>query len=165
MCTQTRDVKKQIYPSINAYLLRSALILLSLFTFNQNIFCQESLSPAATPTPTCPAAQNYTYTLTIGSYLPGTTDAGVHCDDCSTPVPFPFTVKIYDTPFTSALAGSNGELSFGVDYAGFGITCMPVDSATYTIGPMWVDQTTLPSHCPTCGVFTSVTGTAPNRTF
>src|SRR5438874_1759088 len=118
-----------------------------------------------TPTPTCPAAQNYNYTVTTGAYLAGTTDAGVHCDDCSAPVPFPFPVKIYDTTYMTALAGSNGELAFGTDFSMLGITCMPVDSATYTIGPLWVDQTTLPSHCATCGVFYATSGTAPNRTF
>ena len=41
-------MKKQINPSIKAHLLRSALILLSLVTSNQNIFCQ-------TPTPTATA--------------------------------------------------------------------------------------------------------------
>ncbi len=39
---------KQINPSIKAHSLRSALILLSLVTSNQNIFCQ-------TPTPTATA--------------------------------------------------------------------------------------------------------------
>jgi hypothetical protein len=61
MCaTRTRDVKKQINPSINAHLLWSALILLSLVTFNQNIFCQTPTPTAtATPSPTateCPRA-------------------------------------------------------------------------------------------------------------
>jgi len=41
-------VKKQINPSTKAHLLRSALILLSLVIFNQDIFCQ-------TPTPTATA--------------------------------------------------------------------------------------------------------------
>ena len=48
MCTRTRDVKKQINPSVKAHLLRSALILLSLVAFNRDIFCQ-------TPTPTATA--------------------------------------------------------------------------------------------------------------
>ncbi len=55
---RTRDVKKQINPSIKAHLLRSALILLSLVTFNQDIFCQTPTPTAtATPSPTateCP---------------------------------------------------------------------------------------------------------------
>src|SRR5437773_386305 len=94
-----------------------------------------TLTPTPTPTPTCPLPQAYNYTVTTGSYLPGATNAGVNCDDCSVSIPFPFPVKIYDTTFTSALAGSNGELAFGMDLVfGAGITCMPVYSATYTLG-------------------------------
>jgi hypothetical protein len=51
-------MKKQINPPIQAHLLRSALILLSLVTFNQDIFSQTPTPTAtATPTPTasvCP---------------------------------------------------------------------------------------------------------------
>jgi hypothetical protein len=58
VCTRTRDVKKQINPSVKAHLLRSTLILLSLVTFNQDIFCQTPTPTAtATPSPTateCP---------------------------------------------------------------------------------------------------------------
>jgi hypothetical protein len=42
-------MKKQIHPCIQAHILRSALILLSLLSFNQDIFCQ-------TPTPTATAS-------------------------------------------------------------------------------------------------------------
>jgi hypothetical protein len=57
--TRTRDVKKQINPSAKAHLLRSALILFSLVTFNQDIFCQTptpTASPTPTPAATCPRA-------------------------------------------------------------------------------------------------------------
>jgi hypothetical protein len=50
--TRTRDVKKQMNPSLKAHLLRSALILPALLTFNQNIFCQ---TPTPTPTTTATA--------------------------------------------------------------------------------------------------------------
>jgi hypothetical protein len=53
VCARTRDVKKQINPSIKAHLLRSALILISLVTFNRGIYCQ--VSPTPTPTPTATA--------------------------------------------------------------------------------------------------------------
>jgi Alpha-galactosidase, CBM13 domain len=49
MCA--RDLKKQINPFVKAHLLRSALILLSLVTFNQDIFGQTP-TPTETPTPT-----------------------------------------------------------------------------------------------------------------
>ena len=50
-------MKKQISSSIRAHLLRNALILLSLLTFNQEIFCQAPPTPTPTPSPTasvCP---------------------------------------------------------------------------------------------------------------
>ena len=51
-------LKKQISPGIQAHLLRSALILLSLVTFNQDIFCQTPTPTAtATPTPTARSAR------------------------------------------------------------------------------------------------------------
>src|SRR5215470_4028023 len=53
---RTCDVKKQINPSIKAHLLRSALILLSLVTFNQDIFCQTP-TPTATATPSPSATE------------------------------------------------------------------------------------------------------------
>ena len=49
-------MKKQINPSIKAHLLRSALILLSLATFNQDIFCQTP-TPTATATPSPSATE------------------------------------------------------------------------------------------------------------
>ena len=56
-------------------------------------------------------------------------------------------------------------LAFGTAYTGFGVTCLPESSATFSIGPYWVDQYPVTATCPTCGVFTTTTGTAPNRVF
>src|SRR4030095_16784064 len=53
VCTCTRDVKKQINSPVNAHVLRSALILLSLVTFNREIFCQTP-TPSPTATAECP---------------------------------------------------------------------------------------------------------------
>src|SRR5206468_7853751 len=36
---------------------------------------------------------------------------------------------------------------------------------TYSIGPMWVDQYPVTSTCPTCGIFYTTEGVAPNRIF
>ena len=49
-------MKKQINPSTKALLLRSVLILLSLVTFNQDIFCQTP-TPTATATPSPSATE------------------------------------------------------------------------------------------------------------
>src|SRR5215471_13435726 len=45
------DVKKPAHCSLKAHLLRSALILLCLVTFNREIFCQ--VTPTPTPSATC----------------------------------------------------------------------------------------------------------------
>jgi hypothetical protein len=95
----------------------------------------------------------------------GTTSIGMNCDDCGVSIPLPFPVTLYDQTYTSATAGSNGTLAFGTAYTGFGITCLPESAATYSIGPYWVDQYPVTATCPTCGVFTTTTGTAPNRVF
>src|SRR4029077_20878969 len=72
---------------------------------------------------------------------------------------------LYDQTYTTAMAGSNGMLAFGTPFTSFGITCMTETGATYSIGPFWVDQFPVTATCPTCGVFTTTTGTAPNRKF
>src|SRR5262245_25474604 len=54
----TPDVKKQVHSSLKAHLLRSALILLSLVTFNLDVFSQTPTPTAtATPTPTATCAR------------------------------------------------------------------------------------------------------------
>ena len=117
-----------------------------------------------TPTPTCNAGA-YAYTTGSGAFVPGTTNIGINCDDCGVSISLPFPVTLYDQTFTSATAGSNGMLAFGTAFTSFGVTCLPESSATYSIGPLWVDQYPVTATCPACGVFTTVTGTAPNRQF
>jgi alpha-galactosidase-like CBM13-containing protein len=75
MCA--RDVKKQINPAIKAHLLRSALILFSLVTFNQDIFCQ-------TPTPTATATPSPTVTATPSPIATATPSPS---GTCSIPTP------------------------------------------------------------------------------
>jgi hypothetical protein len=71
---------------------------------------------------------------------------------------------------TQATAGSNGHLTFGTAYNGFSITCSPFGNtvATDATGPYWGDQCTAAcsgTPCTGCGIFTTTTGTAPNRIF
>ena len=58
-------MKKQTNPSIKAHLLRSALILLSLVTFNQDIFCQPTPTPSPSPTATALLARPHTGNVCI----------------------------------------------------------------------------------------------------
>ena len=111
-----------------------------------------------------PACTNYNFTLGTDTFVPGVTNIGQSCDDCLTPVTLPFPVNLYDQTFTIANVGSNGSLQFGTTNATFNITCSPLGVAgtTYAMGPYWGDQVDFNAGQ---GVFTTTTGTAPNRVF
>lgn len=117
-------------------------------------------TPTRTPTPVC---NTYSFIETTGTLVPGVSDAGNHCDDCYTPLVFPFPVMLYESLFTQAQVGSNGLLVFGTTPNAFpSVPCQPVFGATYTIFPYWDD---LRTDTAGSGVYTSVSGTAPNRHF
>ena len=98
--------------------------------------------------------------------MPGTTDTGNHCDDCTTVISLPFSVTLYDQTFTSATVGSNGIFAFGTNNNAFAGSCLPVSTATYQTMPFYRDQRTdTVGGCTGCGIFTTTTGTAPNRVF
>jgi N-acetylneuraminic acid mutarotase len=132
--------------------------------------------PEPTPTP-CPGDQ---YTITDGAdtIVPGDTDSGSHCDDCDTLVTLPFTFQLYDLTFAAVNVSSNGRLDFVIpnEPGGFLTACLPappnIGPYDYTIFTLWEDMRTDfgLSGCASfpggnCGVFTSVTGSAPNRIF
>jgi hypothetical protein len=102
------------------------------------------------------------FTVGSGSIVPGTVDTGNHVDDGGTVIALPFSYTLYDQTFNTADVGSNGHVTFGTPYDGFGITCLPESAPTYAIGPYWGDQRTDGTGG---GIFTSVSGTAPNRIF
>src|SRR4029079_9084664 len=125
-------------------------------------------TPTPTPTATATASctPSYTFTSGTGTLVPGTTDTGNHCDDCVTVVSLPFSVTLYDQTFTSATVGSNGILAFGTNNNAFAGSCLPLTGATYQAMPFYRDQRTdTVSGCTGCGIFTTTTGTAPNRVF
>jgi len=98
--------------------------------------------------------------------VPGVTDTGNHCDDCTTAISLPFSVTLYDQTFTSASVGSNGILGFGTGGNGFNGSCLPVAGVTYQAMPFYRDQRTdTVGGCTGCGIFTTTSGTAPNRIF
>ncbi|HEX8220163.1 MAG TPA: S-layer homology domain-containing protein [Chloroflexia bacterium] len=117
--------------------------------------------PTMTPLPTVVSCSNYTYTTTLtGTLVPGTTDTGNHCDDCSVPITLPFPVNLYDGTFTNATLSSNGNMQFVTTDFAFGNACLPVPIFEYGVVAYWDDIIT---DCEDCGIFTSVSGTAPNR--
>ena len=120
-------------------------------------------SPSPTPSPT-PCSVTYTQTTSTGATLdPGTTLVpGSNCDDCSNPVTLPFSFSFYGTPFTTVNAISNGNLQFSSADTTFTNTCLPYTAANNVIAPHWDDMLLTGA---TDGIYTSTTGSAPNRVF
>ena len=100
--------------------------------------------------------------MTGQSIVPGTTDTGNHCDDCTTPITLPFPVYIYGTPYTSANVDSNGTIQFTTAGSTFTNVCLPGPSHGRAFFPYWDDLYTLND---TYGIYTTTTGSAPNRIF
>ena len=118
-----------------------------------------------TLTPSFQALPDYAVTTSSGaSVVPGTDDIDNHCHDCETPVTLPFPVRFYDQTFTSANVSSNGFLQFNGNGFDQGGACIPNSSFNNVIAAHW-------SHLYTSdaasgqGIFTSVSGTAPDRIF
>ena len=131
-------------------------------------------TPTPTPTPTCASCTDYTTATGTDTIVPGTTDIGNDCDDCTTAITLPFPVCVYGTGYTSAIVESNGTLQFTGDTAFFTSGCNPLPNANYdrTLFAYYDDLRTDDANTPDCvnfaggcGVFTSVTGSAPNREF
>ena len=124
-------------------------------------------TPSPTPTGSpvgCSTCTNYNTTKGEISIVSGTTDTGNHCDDCTTLVTLPFPVCVYGDTFTSASVESNGTLQFTGNTAFFASGCNPLPNPNYqrTLFPYYDD---LRTDGAGDGIFTAVTGTAPNRTF
>lgn len=127
----------------------------------------------------CPPGE-YTITNGTDTIVPGTTDTGNHIDDGSTLVALPFPFTLYDQTYNGVYVDSNGRLDFvctdahGSDWVS---VCLPATDATicpytYTVFGLWTDQCTdnTPGNCggdfcTGCGIYTSVSGSAPDRIF
>jgi hypothetical protein len=105
---------------------------------------------------------NYNISQSTGTIQPGTTNVGNNCDDCTTAITLPFPVRFYGVTYTSANVGANGNLQFTADFQSFGNSALPATAFGPTIFPFWDD---LRTDSAGSGIFTSVTGTAPQRTF
>jgi len=129
------------------------------------------------------AVQGCQYVITQGTdrIVPGNTNIGSDCDECDTFIPLPFNFQLYGTTHTGVNVSSNGRLDFvnANEPGGYITACLPSPPNYFTGLPydntifvLWQDQLTLATApgCEsfpggTCGVFTSVTGSAPNRVF
>src|SRR3954451_10024895 len=110
----------------------------------------------------CPPSNHYDIAQIGGSIVPGTTDIGNHGDDTVTTIPLPFSYSLYDQTFTSVNLSSNGNAQFTTTDTAFTNQCLPWTTHNYTIFPYWDDLYLVNSGF---GIFTSVSGTAPNRIF
>src|SRR5678809_1668533 len=110
----------------------------------------------------CIRDSHYAVAQIGGSIVPGTTDIGNHGDDQVTTVALPFPFTLYDQSFTSVNLSSNGNAQFTTTDTTFSNVCLPWLTHNYTIFPYWDDQYLVNSGF---GIFTSISGTAPNRIF
>ncbi|MFA6044263.1 MAG: hypothetical protein WC718_04715 [Phycisphaerales bacterium] len=113
------------------------------------------------------AAQECTGMGVAGVYtgaaiVPGTDDLSLSCDDCSALVVFPFPVRFYGQDYTQAYVTSNGAVQFAEATPWYDNHCLPDSTINTSILALWDDQTTF---TPGDGVFTSITGDAPDRVF
>ena len=130
------------------------------------------LNPLSTATPSsaatyCTGWDGYTVSTAVATVTPGIVDTGNHCDDCVTSIELPFTFYFYGWEFNTAFVSSNGNLQFLTANPEPVDACRLTSSMGSSIYPYWDDLVTAGSSCPggPCGIYTSVTGTAPNRVF
>src|SRR4029079_7832047 len=100
--------------------------------------------------------------------VPGTEDIGNHCDDCMTTIQLPFTYNFYGQPFNAANVSTNGNLQFTSNNPVSSGLCIPESLFNNAIVAYFEDLDTRTSGgygCASCGIFSSVSGTAPNRIF
>ena len=128
----------------------------------------------------CPPSQ-YVITEGTDTIVPGDTDVGNHTDDGDTFVALPFSFQLYDQTFNGVNVSSNGRVDFvnANEPSGYLSACLPPppNPSTglpydFTVFSVWTDQRTDLglSGCASfpggnCGIFTSVSGSAPNRIF
>jgi len=185
-------MKKQINPTIKAHLIRGAFYLLLLIAAcaipfalaQRNVAKQGVAKPAAksnaihaqksSTLTSAPAGVCTTYTTSTSTdtIVPGDTDTGNHCDDCTTSITFPFPVSLYGTSgYTSGFVSSNGNLQLTGNSSSLSTICpLPDPNLDAAILPyqddLFTDQAPDCSVFTSgCGVFTSVTGSAPDRVF
>ena len=119
------------------------------------------------------------YALTYRSdpIVPGIVDTGNHCAWCDTTINLPFPFVLYDQTFNAVMVNSSGRLDFvcNNEPSGYTETCLPAppnncpyDYAIFALWGEWYTGTGA-TGCSTwangCGIFTSISGSTPNRVF
>jgi len=121
-------------------------------------------TPTFTPTATPACTPGYSQTTATGQALvPGTTlVTGSNCDDCVNSISLPFPFSFYGTQVSSIEASSNGNLQINTSDSEFSNSCLPFVGFDGAILPLWDD---LVLNGTGDGIFTSTSGSAPNRIF
>ena len=130
---------------------------------NANAYGQPDIPRQPQPQRRQPTLSPSNITQIGGSIVPGSTDTGNHGDDQVTNVPLPFPYTLVGQTFNSINVSSNGNAQFNTSDTGFTNVCLPWSGHDYTIFPYWDDQRT--DVVGGTGIFTSISGTAPNRIF
>jgi len=117
-------------------------------------------TPTPTPVQTC--CQYVTFSGT-GTIVPGIIDTGNHCDNCVTLVAFPFPIQFYNLSFSEAYVSSNGNIQFTGNAPYLGTFC-PLPNRCLNAAIL-AYQSDLRTDGSGSGIFTLVTGSAPNRVF
>jgi hypothetical protein len=134
-------------------------------TFPGPVSGMAPLTGPSTPTPTSTRTSTPTATCTPNPsfFCPGTTRIdGSGCDDCVTDIVLPFNVLFCGTTQILGHISSNGVIGFTAANSNPNNTCVASPSHNNAILAHWDDLLT---NCATCGIFTSLSGQVPNRTF
>ncbi len=124
---------------------------------------------------TSPAACTLSYTYTVSSGTISIADnlvAGSQCSGgCVVPLALPFPVTFYDQTYTSANVSTTGNLQFVTSDSSLESCPQPYAQLGPSMMPYWADgfDTSWSPPCQgsygyDCGIFTKVTGSAPDRT-
>ena len=105
---------------------------------------------------------NYVITQSTGAIVSGTTDTGNHGDNTVTTISLPFNFMFYGQIFSNVALSANGNLQFLSTNVAYYNTSPPYGIFNYAILPFW-DY--LRTDGTGKGIFTLVSGSAPNRIF
>jgi hypothetical protein len=108
------------------------------------------------------AADYLISTQTGVQLVPGSTDVGNHCDDCTTQVATPFPLLLYGQAYTTAAVSSNGNIQFGSADPQYTNGCLPTNVFAGAVAAYWDDLTTAGSGN---GIYSATIGSLPSRQF
>jgi|GEM_PF-2345586 len=120
---------------------------------------------SVTATPGCGLNSDYTVSTAVGATIvPGATYvAGSTCNTCTVLLALPFAYDFYGNTYTQVRASNKGNLQFVSNSSSGADVCLPAVSLDDTIFAYWDDLNT--NINDNLGIYTSISGTAPNRIF